>query len=238
MTQEKEPLNPIDELKAKLNLSIVDDFLLTRALTHRSFINENKNALEDNERLEFLGDAILSFIVAERIYNKFPDKPEGALTKLRAALVSTDQLAGFSRQLELGKMLRLGHGEDQAGGRERNAILCDTFEALIAAIYLGSGFNSVERIINQFISPAIDKILIDHQEEDPKSMLQEWAQSQGLPSPRYIEIGATGPDHAKIFEMVVLINDQSLGDGIGSSKQIAEKLAAQKALIFLGQTEK
>ena len=135
-------------------------------------------------------------------------------------------------------MLRLGHGEDQAGGRERNAILCDTFEALIAAIYLGSGLISVKRIINQFISPAIDKILFDHQEEDPKSMLQEWAQSQGLPSPRYIEIGATGPDHAKIFEMVVLINDQSVGDGIGSSKQIAEKLAAQKALIFLGQTDK
>jgi len=238
MPQEKDPVNPIIELKAKLNLSISDDFLLTRALTHRSFINENKNAIEDNERLEFLGDAILSFIVAEWIYNKFPDKPEGSLTKLRAALVSTDQLAGFSRQLELGKMLRLGHGEDQAGGRERNAILCDTFEALIAAIYLGSGLISVKRIINQFISPAIDKILFDHQEEDPKSMLQEWAQSQGLPSPRYIEIGATGPDHAKIFEMVVLINDQSVGDGIGSSKQIAEKLAAQKALIFLGQTDK
>jgi ribonuclease-3 len=156
---------------------------------------------------------------------------------LRSALVSTDQLAGFARQLELGKILNLGHGEDQAGGRERNAILCDAFEALIAAIYLDAGLDSVVKVMDEFISPTIDKIFIDHQDEDPKSKLQEWVQSQGLPSPRYVEIGATGPDHAKIFEMSVLINDQSVGIGIGSSKQIAEKLAAQKALAFLGQTE-
>jgi ribonuclease-3 len=237
MPQEKEPLNPINELKAKLNLSTGNDFLLSRALTHRSYINENRNAIEDNERLEFLGDAIISFVVAEWIYNKFPDKPEGSLTKLRSALVSTDQLAGFARQLELGKILNLGHGEDQAGGRERNAILCDAFEALIAAIYLDAGLDSVVKVMDEFISPTIDKIFIDHQDEDPKSKLQEWVQSQGLPSPRYVEIGATGPDHAKIFEMSVLINDQSVGIGIGSSKQIAEKLAAQKALAFLGQTE-
>jgi ribonuclease-3 len=187
--------------------------------------------------LEFLGDAIISFVVAEWIYNKFPDKPEGSLTKLRAALVSTDQLAFFAKQLNLGKMLSLGHGEDQAGGRERNAILCDAFEAVIAAIYLGAGLSSVVRVMDEFISPAIDKILMDHQDEDPKSKLQEWVQSQGLPSPRYVEIGASGPDHAKIFEMAVLINDQSVGKGIGSSKQIAEKLAAQEALAFLGQTE-
>lgn len=237
MPQEKESLNSIIELKAKLNLSTGDDFLLSRALTHRSYINENRNAIEDNERLEFLGDAIISFVVAEWIYNKFPDKPEGSLTKLRAALVSTDQLAEFSRKLGLGKLLSLGHGEDQAGGRERNAILCDAFEALIAAMYLGSGLTSVMKVMDEFISPAIDKILLDHQDEDPKSKLQEWVQSQGLPSPRYVEIGATGPDHAKIFEMAVLINDQSVGKGIGSSKQIAEKLAAQEALAFLGQTE-
>jgi len=237
MTQDKETSNPIIELRAKLNLPVNDDFLLNRALTHRSYINENRNAIEDNERLEFLGDAIISFIVAEWIYNKFPDKPEGSLTKLRAALVSTDQLAGFARQLDLGEIIRLGHGEDQAGGRERNAILCDAFEALIAAIYLDSDLNSVTKIMDKFITPAVDKILMDHQDEDPKSKLQEWAQSQGLPSPKYVEIGATGPDHAKIFEMAVLINDQNVGKGIGSSKQIAEKLAAQKALAFLGQTE-
>jgi ribonuclease-3 len=237
MPQEKELSNPIFELKTKLNLSTGDDFLLSRALTHRSFINENRNAIEDNERLEFLGDAIISFVIAEWIYNKFPDKPEGSLTKLRAALVSTDQLAFFAKQLNLGKMLSLGHGEDQAGGRERNAILCDAFEAVIAAIYLGAGLSSVVRVMDEFISPAIDKILMDHQDEDPKSKLQEWVQSQGLPSPRYVEIGASGPDHAKIFEMAVLINDQSVGKGIGSSKQIAEKLAAQEALAFLGQTE-
>lgn len=237
LAQGKEISNLIIELKAKLNLPINDDFMITRALTHRSYINENRNAIEDNERLEFLGDAIISFVVAKWLYNKFPDKPEGSLTKLRAALVSTDQLAGFARQLDLGKLIRLGHGEDQAGGRDRNAILCDSFEALIAAIYLDSDLNSVINLMDIFITPAVDKILISHQDEDPKSKLQEWAQAKGLPSPKYVEIGAFGPDHAKIFEMAVFINDQTVGKGIGSSKQIAEKLAAQKALAFLGQAE-
>jgi len=121
-----------------------DNFLLTRALTHRSYLNENRSVLEDNERLEFLGDSIIGYVVAEWLYNHFPEKKEGVLTKLRSALVHTQQLADFARKINLGTVLLLGHGEEQAGGRDRNAILCDAFEALIAAIYLSTDIATVK----------------------------------------------------------------------------------------------
>lgn len=225
------------ELKLRLGLPINDIFLLQRALTHRSYLNENREVLEDNERLEFLGDAIISFIVADWIYNKFPDKPEGSLTKLRAALVSTNQLANFSRILNLGAALFLGHGEDQAGGRNRNAILCDTFEALIGAMYLNSGIDIVTQFLEPLITKATGKILKNHTDEDPKSSLQEWAQSNGFLSPQYIEVSQSGPEHAKSFQMEVIIDGKSFAIGQGSSKQTAEKNAAKKVLLNLGLME-
>jgi len=227
----------LNNFKQRLGIQALDDFLLLRALTHRSYLNENHAALEDNERLEFLGDSILSFVVAEWLYHHFPDKPEGDLTKLRAAIVSTDQLAGIARQFEVGCYIQLGRGEDQAGGRDRNAILCDTFEALIGAVYLALGLVQVNAILTPIIEQVIEGILIEHQYEDPKSILQEWAQASGSASLKYFVLSEKGPDHSKTFEVEVRIDDKKMGVGKGSSKQQAEKAAARQALEFINKLD-
>jgi ribonuclease-3 len=230
------PVEPeaITEFIQRLSLPFKNKFLVARALTHRSYINENRDTLEDNERLEFLGDAILSFIVAEWVYHKFPEKPEGSLTKLRAALVHTEQLALFARKIDLGTVLCLGRGEIQAGGRDRSAILCDAFEALIGALYLDSGITAVKNFVYPMLEHEIDCILMNHFDEDPKSLLQEWAQANGSASPSYVLLSESGPDHAKIFEMQVLVGGKVIGQGKGSSKQSAEKEAAKAAFTNIG----
>jgi len=221
----------------RLNLPFKNYFLLTRALTHRSYLNENKDAIEDNERLEYLGDAVLDFIVAEWLYNHFPEKPEGDLTRLRAALVYTDQLASFARMIDLGQALRLGHGELQAGGRQRITLLCDAFEALIGAIHLQGGLDEVNRFMVPLLESVVGDIVKNHLDEDTKSRLQEWAQGNGFSSPKYVLIEEEGPDHDKTFTMEVRINRKPYGRGTGSSKQSAEKMAAREALIKLGILE-
>jgi len=221
----------------RLNLPFTDYFLLTRALTHRSYLNENKDAIEDNERLEYLGDAVLDFVVAEWLYNHYPEKPEGDLTRIRAALVHTDQLASFAKMIDLGQALRLGHGEIQAGGRQRMTLLCDAFEALIGALYLQGGLSSVYQFMVPLLESVMDEILQNHMDEDTKSRFQEWAQSHGFTSPKYALIEEAGPDHDKTFTMEVRINKHPYGRGVGSSKQIAEKAAAREALIKLGILE-
>ena len=225
-----------ERLKAHLPANFTDDFLLNRALTHSSYINENRDAIEENERLEFLGDAVVSFIVAEWLYNRYPEKKEGFLTKIRAALVRTNQLAEFARSIELGPAILLGRGEDAAGGRNRDAILCDAFEALIAAMYLSTDLDTVRAFIIPLIEDQSEKILLNHTEEDAKSRLQEWAQSKGFATPVYHLVSETGPDHAKQFKVSVLVNGEEMGTGIGSSKQQAEKEAALAALHNLGMT--
>jgi ribonuclease-3 len=224
----------LEKLREFLPENCKDIFLLTRALTHRSYINENKHVLEDNERLEFLGDSILDFIVAEWLYNQFPEKKEGFLTKVRAALVHTQQLSEFARQIDLGQALLLGKGEDSAGGRDRDAILCDAFEALIAAIYIKTDIETTRKFLVPFLERESGKIIKNHAEEDVKSRLQEWAQAQGYPSPNYLIINESGPDHAKIFEVVAIVNDCRIAKGQGSSKQQAEKAAAENSLKKLG----
>lgn len=223
-----------ESFSKRLNLPFRHHFILSRALTHRSYLNENKDAIEDNERLEFLGDAVLDFIVAEWLYNHYPEKPEGDLTRLRAALVHTDQLANFARQIDLGQALRLGRGEIQAGGRKRLTLLCDAFEALIGALYLEGGIEAVNEFMIPMLENVVEEIFQSHMDEDTKSRLQEWAQGHGFPSPRYILIAEEGPDHEKRFEMEVKIGNKPYGRGIGSSKQTAEKSAAKEALIKLG----
>jgi ribonuclease-3 len=227
-----------EHFSKRLNLPFKDYFLLSRALTHRSYLNENKDAIEDNERLEFLGDAVLDFIVAEWLYNHYPEKPEGDLTRLRAALVYTDQLANFAKDIELGKALRLGHGEIQAGGRDRLTLLCDAFEALVGALYLQGGINAVNKFVVPLLEDVVDDIFRNHMDDDTKSRLQEWAQGHGHSSPRYVLVKEDGPDHAKTFEMEVHIGKKSFGRGIGSSKQSAEKAAAKEALVNLGVLER
>jgi len=208
--------------------------MLTRALTHRSYINENKEVLEDNERLEFLGDSVLSFIVAEWLYHNFPEKDEGFLTKVRAALVHTQQLSSFARRIELGPALLLGRGEANAGGRNRDAILCDAFEALIATIYLECGMQTVKDFIIPLLESESEEILRSHSEEDVKSRLQEWAQAQGYAAPSYVLVDEYGPDHDKRFVVVAMINNEKVAQGRGSSKQLAEKSAAQNSIKKLG----
>lgn len=218
----------------RLGLPFSDWLLLSRALTHRSYLNEHSDALEDNERLEFLGDAVLDFMVGAWLYNRYPEMPEGDLTRMRSALVYTEQLAEFGRQINLGNAMRLGRGETQAGGRERSALLCDTFEGVIGALYLDAGMEAVYQFIDPLLSTAADEILASHKTEDPKSLLQEWAQSEGLSAPQYVTRSAVGPDHSKMFEVDAVIASKVYGSGQGHSKQAAAKDAARNALRQLG----
>ena len=223
-----------EELISRLHLEILDVLLLSRALTHRSYLNEHPEALEDNERLEFLGDAVLDFIVGAWLYNRYPEMPEGDLTRMRSALVHTEQLAEFASQIDLGNAMRLGRGECQAGGKERPGLLCDTFEAVVGAIYLDQNIEGVIKFISPFLVTASEDILINHKDEDPKSKLQEWAQGQGYPTPQYITCNSSGPDHSKMFEVDVYINGHIVAKGSGHSKQAATKIAAANALTRLG----
>jgi ribonuclease-3 len=222
------------DFSARTGLRFNNILLLSRALTHRSFLNEHNNAVEDNERLEFLGDAILDFVVGAWLYNRYPEMPEGDLTRMRSALVYTEQLANFARQVELGRAMRLGKGEAQAGGRERPALLCDAFEAVIGAIYLDRGIDAVRDFISPMLEQAAEKILAARSIDDPKSQFQEWAQSQGHQAPYYITRAAVGPDHSKIFEVDVMVGSKAFGSGSGTSKQAAAKSAARDALSRLG----
>jgi ribonuclease-3 len=222
------------ELAERLELHFSDMLLLSRSLTHRSYLNEHPEALEDNERLEFLGDAVLDFIVGAWLYNRYPEMPEGDLTRMRSALVHTEQLATFARQINLGEAMRLGRGESQAGGRERTALLCDTFEALVGAIFLDKGISGATQFMDPFLEGAADDILVNRKNEDAKSLLQEWAQSQGYLAPLYVTRSAYGPDHSKIFEVEALIGGEVFGSGSGPSKQAAAKAAAREALLKLG----
>jgi ribonuclease-3 len=223
------------ELMERLHLQFDDVLLLTRAMTHRSYLNEHPEALEDNERLEFLGDAILDFLVGEWLYNRFPEMEEGELTQMRSALVQTNQLAAFSKILKLENTIRLGKGETKSGGKLRNTLLCDVFEAFIGALFIDKGIDMVREFIKPFLEDAINEIIELHKNEDPKSMLQEWAQANGYPTPKYTTKSVKGPDHAKVFEIEVKVNKKVMGSGIGKSKQSAEKNAAQKALDKINQ---
>lgn len=221
-------------LAERLNFSLNDLSLLSRALTHRSYLNEHNDALEDNERLEFLGDAVLDFLVGAWLYNRFPEMAEGELTRMRSALVRTDQLAAFANEINLGQAMRLGRGETDNGGRQRPALLCATFEALVGALYLGAGIEAVQTFVEPFLNRAAHHIYASGGLQDPKSRLQEWTQAQGLGAPSYRTVAALGPDHDKIFEIEVLIGGKVYGQGRGHSKQAAAKGAARAALIALG----
>lgn len=220
-----------ESLSLRLGLPFHDDLsLLQRALTHRSYVNEHPESIEDNERLEFLGDAVLDFIVGAYLYNHYPEMAEGDLTRMRSALVHTEQLARFAREIDLGQAMRLGHGELQAGGRDKPPLLCDTFEALIGALYLSNGIPAVIDFIYPLIDDKCADLIENRRLEDPKSQLQEWSQSKGLFTPKYNTRNVTGPDHEKTFEVEVIIDGNVFGVGIGRSKQIAAKKAAQVAL--------
>jgi len=203
--------------------------LLKQALTHRSWVNENNKDLGTNERLEFLGDAILEFIVSKDIYERFPDKEEGYLTSLRANLVNTKNLADLAKKIGIGKEIYLSKGEEDGGGRENPSLLADTLEAIIGGLFLDQGLDVAEKFVK-------DNVLIDVDEKaqtplkDPKSFLQEKVQSLGLPAPKYQVFEEVGPDHNKTFTVEVIIDSKPQAQGSGKSKSEAEQDAASNAL--------
>jgi len=229
------PKNPnmVDLSKREqiLGLNFGDKTLLLRALTHRSYLNENPDfLLEDNERLEFLGDAVLDFFTAEYLYHRFPEMREGDLTSIRAALVRTESLAHLALKIDLGSCLYLGHGEEAGGGRQRQAVLCGAFEALVGALYLDQGLSAVKSFVKPLFEPEIERILAENLDKDPKSLLQELSQAELEITPRYRTAGESGPDHAKEFIVEAVIGRQAYGRGVGRSKQAAARAAARDAL--------
>jgi ribonuclease-3 len=223
-----------EQTTLRLSSLFRDYRLYSRALTHRSYINEHPEALEDNERLEFLGDAVLDFLVGAWLYNRFPEMAEGSLTRLRAALVGNEQLSEFARQIDLGMVMLLGRGEEDGGGRNRSPLLGSTFEALIGALYLDQGIPAVQQFVAPLLEDACEQILSGSKGQDPKSLLQEWAQSQGLGTPYYQMVSANGPDHDKVFDVEVIIQGKVYGRGTGHSKQTAAKSAARSVIVSLG----
>lgn len=212
-----------------LTKAFKSDKWLNLALTHRSWINENATETESNERLEFLGDAILEFIVSRELFNRFPKKEEGYLTALRANLVNTVNLAIVAKKIGIGKKLKLSKGEEEGGGRENPSLLANTVEAIIGALFMDGGLRSAEKFIQENLISDLDKIVAKPL-KDAKSQLQEYIQAKGLPAPRYEVEKETGPDHAKTFTISVMVDKKVLARGKGKNKGTAEQSAAQKAL--------
>ena len=224
----------LEDFESTLGFTFHDKSLLTRALTHRSYLNENPDLpYLDNERLEFLGDAILDFVAAEYLYQRFPEMSEGDLTSLRAALVKGESLARFSTDLGIAPYLLMSRGEDAAGGRTRPPLLAGAFEALIGALYLDQGFDAAREIILRFVTPAAEQVHHQRLDRDAKSMLQELSQGRLQVTPQYRLVETRGPDHAKEFTIEVVLKDKVYGHGVGRNKQTAEQEAARVALETL-----
>lgn len=221
----------IKDLQNKIGYSFKNEQELIHALTHSSYANEHhlKNHA-DYERLEFLGDAVLEMISSEFLYEKYPDKPEGELTKLRASLVCEPALAAAAESIELGEQVILGRGEEQTGGRKRKSVLSDAFEAVIGAIYLDGGFASAKEFIHKFVLSDIDNKRFFY---DSKTILQEYVQGNTNEKHSYRLISEEGPDHNKHFEVAVFIGDREMGQGGGSTKKAAEQAAAYSCLMKL-----
>lgn len=215
-------------------LSFRDKTLLQRALTHRSHLNESRYLIQaDNERLEFLGDAVLDFLVGEYLYNRFPEMREGMLTNLRSALVREETLASFAQRLDLGQHLVMGRGEADSGGRDRPATLCASFEALVGALYLDQDLDAVKSLVFPLIEPALPQFVDIAAYKDAKSRLQEWSQNEFRATPRYETASADGPDHDKRFTVHAMIDGHVWGVGSGKSKQHASQEAATNALLYI-----
>ena len=219
-----------EKLEKQIGLKFKTYDLLKNAFVHRSYLNEHKNAeLEHNERLEFLGDAVLELVVTEYLYLNYPN-PEGDLTNWRSALVKGETLAKISRELNLGEYLLLSHGEEKSGGRDKDYLLANTFEALIGVIYLELGYKKSQKFIDKFLLVHLTGILETGAHIDAKSKLQEIAQEKVATTPDYKLQHEEGPDHDKIFTMGAFISERMVGKGTGNSKQVAEQKAAEDAL--------
>jgi len=227
-------LNTLQEL---LKYKFQNQELLTTALTHRSCLN-NPNTTASYERLEFLGDAILEKMISVFLYLKYPDKMEGYLTAARSATVRTESLSAISQKYGFYNYIKMSKGEEATGGRSNPSILEDVIESLIGALYLDGGSEAAQQFFDQFILPNANQTISEKQLKDPKSLFQEKIQSKGLTSPVYKTVSESGPDHSKIFEVEVLVNNKPIAKGSGKNKQEAEQMAAEKALGLLNSEVK
>lgn len=226
----------MQELERKLGHTFKDKKLLTRALSHSSYANESKQSEGSNERLEFLGDSVLSLIVAEYIFTTYKDLPEGNLTRMRAAVVCEDALCEFAKKFDLGSHLLLGKGELRAGGNTRPSILADAFEAVLAALYLDGGFEVAKAHVLKYVVPMLKTLEpTDNTFRDYKTLLQEIIQKNPEEIITYVVTGESGPDHDKSFEVEVRLNSNVIGKGEGHSKKAAEQAAAKVALKLMGE---
>lgn len=225
-------MEQIKEFQEKIGYQFQQEGLLRQALTHSSYANEHRmKKLSDNERLEFLGDAVLEIVTSDFLYHEHSDVPEGELTRVRASIVCEQTLAFCTRTLNLGDYLFLGKGEDQTGGRKRKSILSDAFEAIIGAIYLDGGFASAKEFIHKFILKDIEHKKLFY---DSKTILQEIVQSDYKGKEiEYVLTGEIGPDHDKKFVVSLVVGDKTLGEGTGRTKKAAEQEAAYRAIIKL-----
>lgn len=214
----------------KLGLAFNDLGILTEALTHRSYLNENRTAGNHNERLEFLGDAVLELAVTRFLFDRFPNKPEGDLTAYRAALVNTFSLADEAERLGVNDMLLLSKGERKDTGRARQIILANAFEAILGAIYLDQGYEAAEAFLSINLYPKIEEVIAKRTWQDAKSHFQEIAQDKKSVTPTYKTLSETGPDHDKLFTVGVFLGNEKIAEGDGKSKQEAEQAAATAAL--------
>ncbi len=221
------------ELEEKIQYEFKNPKLLTEALSHSSYANENKKNRKSNERLEFLGDSVLSIVVSQYLFEHFSHFPEGDLTKIRASLVCEKALHVFAKQIDLGKYLLLGRGEENTGGRERASILADAFEALIAAVFLDGGLEAARTHILRFIPKDLD-LQKSAAFNDYKTILQEVIQKNPEEKIEYVLVEQSGPDHNKAFKVHVCLNSNIIGVGSGRSKKEAEQMAAREALELMG----
>lgn len=221
----------LSELEKKINIKFKNKDFLENAFIHRSYLNEHRNyRFGSNERLEFLGDAILEFITSEYLYNKFPEKEEGQLTAYRSALVCSKTLSKIAKNLDFGKYLFLSKGEEQTGGRSRAYILGNTFEAVLGSIYLDHGLKTAQTFVYKVLLPELEEIIVNQEYKDAKSELQELTQEKANITPHYEVLDEKGPDHNKWFQIGVFLNEERIGVGEGKNKQEAEQDAAEKAL--------
>ncbi len=227
----------ISKCEIKLGVVFRDRSLLLQALVHGSYINENHgNQSASNERMEFLGDAVLGMVMAEKLYASLPSKAEGTLTGVRASLVRRESLATAARALALGECIVMGHGEEATGGRDKDRNLADAFEAVVGAIYLDQGHPVARAFVLRHLGPQLDSVLLNGSLPNYKALLQECLQARDDPLPRY-QLASTGPDHNKRFTAVVLLHGEAIGEGTGHSKKAAETAAARCALAALHSRE-
>ena len=218
-------------IEKKLGVTFNDENLLKNALIHRSYLNENRETgLENNERLEFLGDAVLELIISAELYRKFPNKKEGKLTSIRSAIVRTESLAEESRRLKIGDHILMSKGEEDSGGKDKDFILANTYEAILGAIYLDRGIEECEEFVKRTALKKLPRVIKDELFIDPKTKIQELAQAKYKVTPTYKIVKESGPDHDKSFTVALNLGNKSIAKGTGLSKQKAEEEAAQKAI--------